>query len=1755
MNRKQPRAGIILLVVLSSLAFFSVLIAAYLVFSNQSRESSFTISARNIHRPDVNGIIDEALMTLIRGTDDGTNAFWGEDLLSDYYGRFDGERNLAVTTSVSINDSGGNPTGYVKVGISGIPIPPPSLNDVYAGRIITFLNGTLENRSYRVIRSLFVGGVHQVIFELEPRFAASDIINTDTLAMNGIPRNAAGIGFLGSEINQPAIAGSNNLNLGIPAGIGVAALPMAIQPNHLPGTVDKMAGTRGRGDFDEGYDAADFNNWFLSHRHRDGVVIPSFHRPSVLNYILNSETDWTATTIDNVQYRDAMASIARGTFRPIPLAATQFSTTSAAINERFTGGNPSFALRIPLLMQAGSHARFDQLARALIGDGTPAGLPYDVDNDSDGFADSIWIDLRLPLITAPDGKLLRPLVAPMIEDLSARLNLNAHHNRALNATTPGLESNLALWAGTRGQYGAATTINTRTVFRGLGYGPADIAFPEADLVPLLTQRYQSQSGASIINPAPGRDIADGLDVLRFGNRQPIHTARAGYGYSSDPFGRGGIAIGRSGQLVAAVSGTRIAADNTTTVNVMEAVDEAVNDPYESDPTGRLGGDSLFTHDELEAILRSNEFDQDLLPERLRSQLAALLQTNPEIARSLTTTSVSDDSAPAFSQTPLFKSPFATLRNEFPAVPDALVASLVAPELRLGRKLDVNRRFGNGVDDTAPPNSVIDEPTEIFAETAVSPVIDAFRVPAGSNQTVPSNFTGYSPNYQFGESVTGRELYARHLYILMMILTRDYQFPVLDTTTPTNPALYRARKLAQWAVNVVDYRDPDSIMTRFVFDPDPFDASGWSPDATNLENIVWGVEAPELLLSESLAFHDVRVKDTTRDSSTENLSGADTTTDQVRIPQGSLFLELYCPRSNASYDTTTTPATPNDQSTNQAVPQEFYTTNANGISALHLDAVAPGGIPVWRIAISEPHPELAVGADPAEEPYAGAAESPQELRARLLDSASFEPSNPDELDSTAPPVQLHRFIWFRNFTSTVGGIKPLTDLVPDMVNRENDVFFAPNSVNGTLFSGNYSLVPGQFLAIAPRLATNLGSEVFTAVPLKPSDHRFVATPSVGVLQYQYDGSAGGTQTTPALGNVSPARYPVSQPIVIGTFPPPGWTPGVFDNNFVGLNISEPMPNSVSYYPQPSLRYGGATNANYPRTDAYLDYSATDNTALNEPLDVRPVYERIPRSTLAPGEPFLGTVPEYCSVFLQRLADPLQAYNSITNPYRTVDWMPIDLTVFSGEELDSTIVNPPTVVDYARRSRQRDGKIGAVDQNALFSYSTSNPADELVPLGTTPNYFSFPGNTPFYNSLSFLNTAEFPVNPAVGGFTGFSASVGSDASATAVRGTDRGQPQIPYAIHPWLNRDFATPLELMMVPACSQGRLFEEFTTVPTGVDPIVFPTDRTNIAEFHGAFRHLLNFFHSDRDSNEAAGFVRLFDYVHTLPPFRGEVEVILPSSVATSPDLNPLLAAPFNIKYGNIRNGRINLNTLSEFPVWRGLMQGHMFGTEYTNPASGGVATQLAFDDFTLARRGYVPVPETRVTSPGPYNYDPNHLDPLFPTQFAGMFRDAVSARLAPEVRDPTATARLRRRPVNGTLLRGNGALDTNDPDQGGSVNVGPQFVRGAAKSPTWNTGVTPPVDPHLDRNRNSFMRYQTLMRMPNLVSDNSQVFLVRLTLGFFEVDANNVDSLGAEYGESTGEARRHNAMFIIDRSIPVGFVPGMDLNSRNTVIFERYYQ
>ena len=51
--------------------------------------------------------------------------------------------------------------------------------------------------------------------------------------------------------------------------------------------------------------------------------------------------------------------------------------------------------------------------------------------------------------------------------------------------------------------------------------------------------------------------------------------------------------------------------------------------------------------------------------------------------------------------------------------------------------------------------------------------------------------------------------------------------------------------------------------------------------------------------------------------------------------------------------------------------------------------------------------------------------------------------------------------------------------------------------------------------------------------------------------------------------------------------------------------------------------------------------------------------------------LGTVPAYKSAFVQRVADPNRPYHPVMNPYITVDWNMMDLTVFTGEVVGETL----------------------------------------------------------------------------------------------------------------------------------------------------------------------------------------------------------------------------------------------------------------------------------------------------------------------------------------------------------------------------------------------------------------------------------------------------------------------------------------------------
>ena len=316
--------------------------------------------------------------------------------------------------------------------------------------------------------------------------------------------------------------------------------------------------------------------------------------------------------------------------------------------------------------------------------------------------------------------------------------------------------------------------------------------------------------------------------------------------------------------------------------------------------------------------------------------------------------------------------------------------LMAPELASGQRIDLNRPFGNGRDDNF--NGIVDEPGEwddLDNDRVWDPgeveapfwTLDRSRIQMsfanGSDGTAEDSFensfdaafrnnidrngdgviepfeAGYLETigmdtpidrFQNADPLTYRELvkvhnfrrqlYARHLYVLAQTLVDPLgDMSGLNATKQKELRVDRARRLAQWAINVVDFRDPDNISTGFEFAVDPF--RGWvdpggnyvdgdlnsaqDPNDSGVVGVVWGAERPDLVITETLAWHDRRVTDQSgSDQEGENSdeepedawiaqnpdapdagvgtakAGEDRSFDQKYRPQGAALIELYNP---------------------------------------------------------------------------------------------------------------------------------------------------------------------------------------------------------------------------------------------------------------------------------------------------------------------------------------------------------------------------------------------------------------------------------------------------------------------------------------------------------------------------------------------------------------------------------------------------------------------------------------------------------------------------------------------------------------------------------------------------------------------------------------------------------------------------------------------------------------------------------------------
>jgi hypothetical protein len=237
-------------------------------------------------------------------------------------------------------------------------------------------------------------------------------------------------------------------------------------------------------------------------------------------------------------------------------------------------------------------------------------------------------------------------------------------------------------------------------------------------------------------------------------------------------------------------------------------------------------------------------------------------------------------------------------------------------------------------------------------------------------------------------------FARHIFSILVGVALE-NGTTLDATIMEN--------LAQYAVNIVDFRDADSIMTRFEFDPD------WRPNITAWDpsKTVWGCERPELLITETFAWHDRRTDDLPVGGHMEGekddpanptpADAADDDFDQERAPVGAFFVELTVPPAAkamqfdgsgvvpvqdadnndlrgdplpmelvATEDTNNNNALANGEDTNSngqidADPSRLLTTTTIQLDKVVPHATASNRSPVWRLAAVRG--DEAFGADP------------------------------------------------------------------------------------------------------------------------------------------------------------------------------------------------------------------------------------------------------------------------------------------------------------------------------------------------------------------------------------------------------------------------------------------------------------------------------------------------------------------------------------------------------------------------------------------------------------------------------------------------------------------------------------------------------------------------------------------------------------------------------------------------------------------------
>ncbi len=914
-NRKyQNRRGITLLFVVSMIVLFLLMGTTFVVVSNDYLRASKKRAIHNVHLGATPSFVEQAFFELVRGPEltNTTSPLRGQDLLSDQYGygfsAYVSETTMTGTLPATPRYFPSSDNQYIQIAIASKPPSDPTymvtdlnqawdlltpestmsnpltnVGGVYDGLVISFVSGYFKGVSTRVTQHTYepTSGNHYFTFPaVEGGLTPAALVDSKVI-FNGRDFSGTGAGgYTAGAASTPRLT------------------TQALAPNRIGQTITAFrntylgtAGARNRAP-NESYDAADYQNMFLAGRDTGGTLIPSFHRPSLVG------TDMSAGGIGN---RAAFSAFAD------------------------SGVNPRLI----------------------------------VDTNNDGAADAIWLDTGMPIQTGDDGTYYKPLVAYTVVDLDGRLNVNAHGN--LTQANPA-DNNFINSAFPVAMLDAGVILP-----RGQGWGPAEISIASSvsDYPGILAERYGADGvpgDGGTYGWSRGRLFGHPFAEVEWTNDDHGTVGNLFASSYMDLHGRFAIGIPATAAFDSSLvdvkdrfvdlndpgspglPGNPIAAGDPGFPNAMPVMDmlfstfageEFSNSPYEmsfAPSPFNDRNDTPFHALELEGVFRASDPDSGLLPDRLADFIPAA--------------SVDRITTDSYEVPMTFESVLAKLRlriwfeangatTPIPPIPPldttvpAEIAQLLAletslqalrlhfaPELFRGLKMNVNRPLGNGYDG-ADADFVVDNPGEETTE-------------------VNTDYRGYAMDLNNdgifnGADANARTDLAKHLYMLALLIC-DQDTAVLsvdlDGDGTADPNGFEI-SMAQWAINTVDFRDPDSIMTRFDFDVNPWD--GW--DTAGMLT-VWGCERPELLITETLAAHQRR----TEDLAADGMLPGDNDLDQGLRPEPFAYFELYNPWTQNSI--------------NQQFDSSLYDAVNQGVA---LDRVSGGAnpSPVWRIVISRP----------------------------------------------------------------------------------------------------------------------------------------------------------------------------------------------------------------------------------------------------------------------------------------------------------------------------------------------------------------------------------------------------------------------------------------------------------------------------------------------------------------------------------------------------------------------------------------------------------------------------------------------------------------------------------------------------------------------------------------------------------------------------------------------------------------------------------